>query len=189
MEALAKAYLATVGRDVARCVAALQARERLPAGDLRRLQEDNLHALLRSAHAACAYWRDLLDGLGGPASFRTLDDLARLPILDKQTLAEQGPGMLARGRPEGLARRTTGGTTGRPTALYFDPDALAWQAADHFRCSRWLAVEPWDRHVFLWGVPESAGGYNSLKARVRGLLRGRLTLPADGLTPRTLSPT
>ncbi|MFW5798551.1 MAG: phenylacetate--CoA ligase family protein, partial [Planctomycetota bacterium] len=60
-------------------------RDALQAIQLRRLKD-----LVRIGYQHTAYWREVMDREGfGPGDIRTLDDLARFPLLVKSTLRER----------------------------------------------------------------------------------------------------
>ncbi len=115
---------------------------------LRRYQERRLRALVRHAYARVPLYRRRFDTAGlRPESIRSLDDLARIPILSKRELRETPRReMLAEGlRPEECFLVETSGSTGEPTGLYKDNGALlslgAW--ASPFNISRWVGRRAW----------------------------------------------
>lgn len=77
------------------------------------------------AHAARSpYWREVFVQAGLPNGPRSVDELIRLPLLDKETVRMNHGAMVTEG---GSASRrkwvTTGGTSGRPLGLWIDKDA------------------------------------------------------------------
>lgn len=102
----------------------------LPRPELRLLQEERLRDAVRRAHDGAPFWRRRFEQAGvGPDDVKTLDDLARLPVVRKDDLraseAEHPP--LGDYRCVGLSGSvrlaTSSGTTGRPTYV-------TWTAAD-----------------------------------------------------------
>jgi len=115
---------------------------------LRRYQERRLAALVRHASARVPLYRRRFQAAGlRPEEIRSLDDLARIPILSKQELrTAPRHEILAEGvRPEDCFLVETSGSTGEPTRLYKDRDALlslgAWTAP--FNISRWVGRRAW----------------------------------------------
>jgi phenylacetate-CoA ligase len=102
----------------------------LPRPELRLLQEERLREAVSRAYAGAPFWRRRMDAAGvAPDDVKTLDDLARLPLVGKDDLraseAEHPP--LGDYRCAGLAGSvrlaTSSGTTGRPTFI-------TWTAGD-----------------------------------------------------------
>ncbi|HEV7864283.1 MAG TPA: hypothetical protein VGR20_16365 [Acidimicrobiia bacterium] len=102
----------------------------LPHAELRRLQEERLRLAVRRAFDLAPFYRRRLESAGiGPDDVKTLDDLARLPLVRKDDLrrseAQHPP--IGDYRCVGLAGSvrlaTSTGTTGRPTFT-------TWTAAD-----------------------------------------------------------
>jgi len=102
-----------------------------------------LRALVRHAHARVPFYRRRMDAAGvRPEMIRTLEDLARLPIVSKADLRETPlSDLLAAGmRPDDCFLVETSGSTGEPTRLYKDRGALfsvgAWASPPNI--SRWV---------------------------------------------------
>ena len=56
---------------------------------MRLLQDEKLRRLIRHAYHHVGYYRERMDALGlGPEDIRTLDDLAKLPLLRKADVRE-----------------------------------------------------------------------------------------------------
>src|SRR5215471_1549063 len=70
--------------------------QHLPPDELRRLQFCRLSALLSHAHARCPFYSERFDRVGfRPENVRTLEDLARLPVLEKSDLQRHSADMVA----------------------------------------------------------------------------------------------
>lgn len=86
-------------------------------------QERRLAHLVMSA-LRTEYWRQIFLESGLPRGPRSLAELDRLPLLDKETVRANVDRMLAEGYP--LSARkwvTTGGTSGTPLGMWIDKDA------------------------------------------------------------------
>lgn len=93
---------------------------RLPAADLRALQESRLRATIAHACAHVPYYRDLFRRAGiQPDDVRTVDDLRHVPVTTKQDLRAAGPDAVV---AENLDRSAlhpvrTSGSTGHPFTI------------------------------------------------------------------------
>lgn len=113
--------------------------EELAAYRDRRLAEFVMHAA-----RSVPYYRDLFARLGAdPREFRSLGDLARLPILNKATVQDDPLAFVSRDVPR--HRRVslrTGGTTGGGLPLVSTHSALREQHATWWRYFRRHGIEP-----------------------------------------------
>jgi phenylacetate-CoA ligase len=115
-----------------------------PSARLRAWQEERLRAIVAHAAARVPFYRDLLGAAGiEPASIRTLDDLARLPLVPGRLMKSQPHGsLLAEGTDLSACRVVeTSGSTGQPLAV-------AYSRRDHFLAVKAMAV----RHYHAHGV-------------------------------------
>ena len=101
-----------------------QALETLPPDELRRLEYDRLSEQIAYNHASSPYYRAKLDDAGvTPADVRRVEDLVRLPFMEKgEIAASQADGtLLGVNQCAPLDRivriQATGGTTGQPIRI------------------------------------------------------------------------
>jgi len=98
---------------------------RRPAA-IRRDQCRRVRSIVAYAARHVPHYRETMKRLGlTPADFRTADDLAKLPILERRDLARDPERLVARNVPE--RRRhwfRTGGSTGKSVQVAHDPAAL-----------------------------------------------------------------
>ncbi|MFF4989328.1 phenylacetate--CoA ligase family protein [Streptosporangium saharense] len=108
------------------------------AAGLRRRQLDGINRMLAVARTRVPYYRDDPRYAGGP--LRTLADLARLPVLDKQVLRDQPlERMLADGVDlDDCLSFQTSGSTGRRVRIVHDQDSHDYHMAACVR--RFLAT-------------------------------------------------
>jgi phenylacetate-coenzyme A ligase PaaK-like adenylate-forming protein len=89
------------------------------AAGLRRVQEERLSAALRQAAGVPA----TLARLAAAGEVRTVADLDRIPVVDKEHLREHYPfGLLATDREHVATYHESSGTSGRPTSSFFTED-------------------------------------------------------------------
>jgi phenylacetate-CoA ligase len=94
--------------------------------ELREYRRQRLREVLRHAYEHVPFHRQRFREAGVmPDDIRDVDDLARLPLLDKADVVRAGRGMLADDAdPRGLHVHTTSGSTGTPLTLYRSADAV-----------------------------------------------------------------
>jgi phenylacetate-CoA ligase len=115
-------------------VALLAESERWPAERLRAWQDARLREVIRTAYTRSPYYRGVMDTAGIlPRDVRGVADLARLPLLEKETVRTQGRELWTAPRPaRSWAHGHTSGTTGSPLSLWYSRNTCVMNdAADH----------------------------------------------------------
>jgi phenylacetate-CoA ligase len=109
------------------------------ADELRAEQFVKLRALLRDAAENVPYYRDLFKMLGAmPDDFRKLADLARLPVLEKQTLRENFSQFVnPRHNGRDVFEDHTSGSTGMPLRFLLTVEQKAYEMGYNIRFFRW----------------------------------------------------
>ncbi|MFK7990678.1 MAG: phenylacetate--CoA ligase family protein [Sandaracinaceae bacterium] len=107
----------------------------------RRLLETVLHARRHSPHYRETLRCVDLDAVGQ-------GDLSSVPLLDKSTLRDRGERLLAKGvDPSRLAMRSSSGSSGVPTRVYFDPLRELPRRVQELRMLRAHGWVPTDRQL------------------------------------------
>ncbi len=161
----------------------------LSSDELRHLQWTRLRALLRHAHERCPFYRRRFEQEGlHPDDLHGLEDLGKLPVLQKRDIQEHGAEMIARGWPaDDLIRNQTGGSTGTPITFHLCRDRKCSRAAATLRHNAWAGWRVGDRAAVLWGAPRDAP-VDDWWGRLRGtLLREPLWLDTAAVTEESLS--
>lgn len=115
-------------------------------------QEARLLALLRHAVANVPYYRRLHRQGDYPVEeVRTVEDLPKLPLLDKDAIRRNPEDFLATD-PRSLHVLHTSGTTGTPLRLYRSTETIrGWYACFERRAREWEGVSRKDPYVLLGG--------------------------------------
>ena len=164
-------------------LAELERSQWLSRHDMQHLQESKLANLLKSAYGHCPWHRENMDRAGiDPGSPVTLEDLRRLPIMNKQDAVEHGERMVWHGVPGGTYKYNTGGSSGQPLIFYYGRRRQASDAAGRMRARRWWGVEPGDPEVYLWGAPVELDKTDRIKT-LRDRLLNQLVLNAFEMSP------
>ncbi len=116
-------------------------------------QNTKLHKLVRHCYEHVPYYTKLFDRLGlKPEDIRTGTDLAKLPILTKQTIRDNYDDLVCHSVDASrLIKCSTGGSTGTP--LHFCKDAIEWsgQKAATLRAWEWYGLYLGDKIFSLGG--------------------------------------
>ncbi len=168
---------------------ALEKSQWLPAADLRALQVERARGLVRRAMERSPWYREVYGARGvDPDAIRSLDDLRRLPILEKADLKRERERILLVGADRAkITQGATGGTTGEPTHYYWDDAYWCRSSAVTQRAYGFLGFEPGDRHVMIWGtsLPVDA---RSLRREIRNYRRRNILLvPGFDLSEETMA--
>jgi phenylacetate-CoA ligase len=98
---------------------------RSPAA-IARVQHRRLQATVLHAREYVPYYRETMRSLGlGPSDFRTADDLAKLPVIDRELVQRDPEYFVSRAQPlERHVKVRSGGSTGEPLSFYRDHGAI-----------------------------------------------------------------
>ena len=143
--------------------------ERLAEYQLTRLRRVVAHAQQNSP-----FYRQRLKeaGLDDAGDIRSLDDLALLPTLSKETLRECWEVVVVPD-PTGVppAENRTSGSTGVPLRILVNEDGMQHKAALTARHNGWAGHRPGDRVAMVWG---DVAKPTSLTGKLRAALLDRL---------------
>jgi len=98
----------------------------LPEKKLAALRDSNLRSIIRYAAKTVPYYRDLFEREGiDPGSIRTVTDLDRLPLLEKEMVRKEPHRFLSTARDgKNAVSFTSSGTTGEPLKIWHDPGSV-----------------------------------------------------------------
>ena len=156
--------------------------------ELEQLQMRKLTRLLCHAHAHTPWYRRLINEAGLTLDEEqplTLEELRRLPTMDKRTATEHGAEMVWKGVPGGAHPYNTGGSSGEPLRFYFGRWRQASDAAGRMRARRWWGENVGEREVYLWGAPVELNNTDRIKS-LRDRLFNQLVLNAFEMSPQQM---
>jgi phenylacetate-CoA ligase len=139
--------------------------DELGALQARELQKLLLHAYEYSPHYRRGFERRSLR----PRDIRTIDDLAKLPLLTREHAADCLDDQMSSAEPLPRIRKMTSGTTGRPLAFAYDVGSEYWRQAAKLRGYGWAGYRPGDRSLHFWGSIASVKA-PTLKKKIKGAL-------------------
>lgn len=140
--------------DIARRLAWLEDTQWLNAEETKELQFRKLHSIIRHAYATVPYYTHLMRQHGlTPNSFHTIEDLAKLPLLERATLRGSQQSLLSsEADQKTLVTNYSSGSTGARAVFVQDLNFRLWMRAHQLRtyawCSNWKLGE---KFVLLWG--------------------------------------
>ena len=151
-KALFPAFEAMRGRPTIGLLQYLHTTERWSIDALRDLQLGFLRRLLRHAYTHTAHYRAVLDEAEvRPEDFTSIDDLSKLPILDRATLRATVDSRLAAGPPSVAVTKTSSGTTGEPVVVKYNAESRHWRDASRWRGYGWAGYRIGMRAMHYWG--------------------------------------
>jgi phenylacetate-CoA ligase len=180
----------TVG--VAKCVAVLEKTQWLNKERIEAFQLVSLRALLSHAYQYVPYYNKSFRELKmKPSDIRSVEDLRKLPILERKQVATMSTELRAQHFPSKVIPCQTSGTTSTPVQFYRDLNDYAWGTASMFRGFRWAGFKIWSKKAMIWSFrPDEL---NSTFFKFYNLLARRLAIsvfqfsqPTIGLISSTL---
>lgn len=146
-------------RGVARYVTFLDRSQYWERSRLLEYQYRKLSTLLVEAQTHVPYYRDLFARIGFDArrDFQSLDDLARIPVLDKPTARRAGALLLHRRHAKRAAIRSTSGSTGEPFHVHVSPAQRAIERATALRAWHWAGYRLGGRIAVVRSYVPKAG--------------------------------
>jgi phenylacetate-CoA ligase len=161
----------------------------LTAQQIREIQERKLRELIHQAYYHVAYYRDVFDQLGlTPADIRSIEDLQKLPLLDKTTVRSHLYFDLLSDNHDKrkMLKITTSGSTGEPFVCYADKYQLEMRWAATLRSMEWAGYRFGDRQARLWHQTIGMSVGQAIRERIDGLLSRRMFIPAYEMSDKNL---
>ena len=199
-------------RGIARKYRSLMRTDRASAGALGELQVRKLKHTLAYAQKWCPYYARVFREAGfDPSRVRSVEDLQRIPPLDREDLirhrrdmvdmrlrsstdaaesSARGPGepiQFALFRRNRLIRNTSTGSTGAPTIFYEDGSTSAMNWAHELRMKSWFGIGPGARETRFARVSTEYLP-NSRVLRMRRYLWHHLIVPGMNLSDAEYQP-
>jgi phenylacetate-CoA ligase len=153
------------------------------------LQEQKLRRLIHQAYYHVAYYREAFDKLGiKPEEIQTIDDLMRLPLLDKNTIREHLYfDLLSDNHDKSkILRISTSGSTGEPFVCFADKFQLEMRWAATLRSQEWTGYRFGDRCARLWHQTIGMSLVQIVKEKLDAWMTRRLFIPAYEMSEENL---
>jgi phenylacetate-CoA ligase len=141
------------GRPTYQLLDQLHRTERASADELAQLRTGLLRRLVRHAYEHTSHYRRVLDDAGlYPGNIRTVDDIVKLPVLDRTT-AKRSVDLRTASWPRVAVVKTTSGSTGEPLEVRFSAESRSWRDATRWRGFGWGGYRMGMKAIHLWGLP------------------------------------
>jgi phenylacetate-CoA ligase len=159
-KALFPAFEAARGRPTVPLLRYLHQTERWSLEALRDLQVGLLRRLLRHAYLHTTYYREVMDEAAmRPEDITSVDDLHRLPLLDRDRVRATMDTRLASAPPHFVIKKSTSGTTGEPVVVKYNAESRHWRDATRWRGYGWGGYRVGMRALHYWGFPPSSSSW------------------------------
>jgi phenylacetate-CoA ligase len=172
-KALFPAFEAVRGRPTVPLLQYLHTTERWSIDALRDLQVGLLRRLLRHAYQHTAHYRHVMDEADvRPEDIETVADLAKLPLLDKDTVRATMETRMAGAPPKVAITKSTSGTTGEPIVVRYNAESRYWRDATRWRGYGWAGYTIGTRAYHYWGAgPKPASLFKRSKIAIDHALK------------------
>lgn len=190
------AYLQTFGithwmmtSDVRTHLADLERSQWLPLSAMRELQERKLRRLVHHAYHHVPFYRDRMREHGlAPEDIRTLDDLAKLPMLTKADVRKHLYFDILSDNhdKDEVLKVTTSGSTGEPFVCYVDRAQLEFRWAATLRAQEWTGYRFGERTMRLWHQTLGMSKSQIVREHLDAALCRRRFIPAYEMSDKNL---
>ncbi|MDL2274578.1 hypothetical protein LJC22_00435 [Desulfosarcina sp. OttesenSCG-928-G10] len=149
----------------------------LPRKELLKRQFQMLSAMLRHAYETVPYYREKFEALKiTPEDIRSFDDFRHFPVLTRQNIQDNLPGLLSSAVPETMRRlNSSGGTTGNPISFYTDTNVITIMEGTWLAALSFAGWTPSDMVCSIWGNPKESTD-TVINAGLKQWLSGRIVL-------------
>jgi phenylacetate-CoA ligase len=156
--------------------------------DVRKLQEAKLRAIVQHAYRHVPFYREMLDSLGVcPEEIQGLDDLRKLPIVDKETVrANLYFNLLSNNHNKWhIARINASGSTCEPSTYFADKHQLEIRSAARLRARDWTGSTFEEHKIRLWQKHVGLTPWEIVREKIRALLSQERLIPISTLSDST----
>ena len=148
--------------------------------ELREAQNRHLRALIKHAWRTVPYYcRVFRERKLQVDDIRDVDDLGKLPVLTRSDVQNNLKDLVSTDYPKRYIRRgNTSGSTGEALIFFTTKENRAWSNASRYLAWRWAGFEIGDKYARIFGSPIDLEAYASIKAKVEGAIKRRLSFNA-----------
>lgn len=173
------------GKRIGKYLKFLEQSQYWPTEQISEHQNDRVRKLIRHVFTNVPFYRDLYSGMGlGPDDVRTVQDLAKLPILDKAAIREgirSGRLMDSTARMQDLEKNNSSGSTGEPLQFYFDQRASSFRKAKSIRNWKMMSFRLGDKILRISQIPRVGRLKKTAGYRIPYRLRDGQPLESGGV--------
>lgn len=142
----------------------------IPVRELEALQVNKLRRLIKYVKEEIPYYQKRISNVS-EQEICGVGDLKVMPFTTKALIQKDPREFVGGKRFFFLTKKTTGGSTGEPVAIYKDHDAMAHELAATWRGYSWAGIDIGDRQGRFWGVP--FGSKDRFRAQLTDFITNR----------------
>lgn len=151
-DVLFPAFEAARGRPTVGLMRYLDRTQWASRDELNAIQSGLLRRLIRHAYRHTAWYRQALDARGlSPQDVREVEDLAKLPLLDKDDARGSHEARTATAPPYAVIKKATSGSTGVPVIVAYNAESRHWRDATRWRGYGWAGYQVGMKALHYWG--------------------------------------
>jgi len=170
-----------------KCLETLQQSQWLAQQELKKLQEEQLRALISHAYENVPFYHKIFEERGlQPDIIRSIEDLDKVPILTRQHVRDNFNSLIARNCRRGMKLGATGGSTGEPLRFYMTKDE-GWTWGAYYRGLGWYGFEPGDKMARIFGGVPHGSSVHRAANKFAQFSEGRISISALDLSEREMS--
>lgn len=149
-------------------------------------QNKKLQKLILHAYDNVPYYNRLFDKLHlKPYDIQTVEDLQKLPILNKSDIQNYIEDLKAI-NIDSFYKSNTSGSTGKPLTIYKNYDNKLVEMTLMARFNENIGYKIGENQIIFWGV-HATEGFEGIKNYIKSILYNQLTINSYGLTDEILS--
>ncbi|MCJ7813057.1 hypothetical protein MUP95_07060, partial [bacterium] len=146
------AYLHLKGLNILDYLENLEKSQMYHQENMQQLQLTKLKALLIHCQKYVPYYQKMFKTLDfHPEEIKHVDDIKRLPILEKKDILQHYSEMRTVGKKMPFYDSKTSGSTGIPLEVYTDYGSTAYNIASRIRAMRWWNLDYGMKEAHFWG--------------------------------------
>lgn len=160
----------------------------LARAELDALQFEALRRLVDHAERRCPWYGETWRRAGLASSqLKSIDDLARWPLVQRATIREHRTAMRATSPSLSLIAKATGGSSGEPLQFDLDQNSNDRRMAAWLRGYSWAGAGPGTKQFYLWGAPVGdVPEWKRWKLRLYDTIYRRRVVSSFGLSDATV---
>jgi len=157
-------------------------------GKIKELQENKLKRLIKHAYETVPHYHKIFrENKLNLNDFKSLDDLAKLPILSREKVRDEFSALISRGYPrKKMMYGCTGGSTGEPIKFYTTRENRCWSNAARYLAWQWAGFEIGDKFAQVFGLHLDRPVFQSARGKLEGKIKRRIDLDAYRMSEKAL---
>jgi phenylacetate-CoA ligase len=157
--------------------------------ELANLQSVKLQKIVQHAYKTSLFYRKRLDDLGiNPKDIRSIDDLSKLPFLEKDDVRQNlDSGLISNAvDKKRMLQINTSGSTGKPFTIFADREQLEIRFASTLRAMEWTGWRFGDRQARLWHQTLGMSRTQVIRERIDAWFMRRIFIPAFEISDKNI---